>query len=74
MNKNSYKHQLFFYKHSGKWDDQQYFKDILEAAMFSTPGGFTNNSPMSPMTSIPVKKPSAIRSLCLFTNILYVKK
>ena len=26
------------------------------------------------MTSTPVKKPSARKSLCLFTNILYVKK
>ena len=26
------------------------------------------------MTSTPVKKPRAQKSLCLFTNILYVKK
>ena len=74
MNKNSYKHQLFFYKHSCKWDDQQYFKDILEAAMVSTPEGFINDSPISPMTSSPVKKPSARKSLCLVTKILDVKK
>ena len=42
--------------------------------MVSTPEGFTNNSPISPMISTPVKKPSARKSLCLFTNILYVKK
>ena len=48
-------------------------KDILEAAMISTPGGFTNNSPISPVTSTPIKKPSARKSMCLFTNILYAK-
>ena len=42
--------------------------------MVSTPEGFTNNSPISPMTSTPVKKPSAQKSLCMFTNILEVKK
>ena len=42
--------------------------------MVSTPEGFTNNSPISPMTPTQVKKPSASKSLCLFTNILDVKK
>ena len=42
--------------------------------MVSTPEGFTNNSPISPMTSKPVKKPNAQKSLCLFTNVLEVKK
>ena len=36
--------------------------------------GFTDNIPISPMTSIPVKKPSARKSLCIFTNNLDVKK
>ena len=62
------------YKQSGKCDNQKQFKDILEAAMVSTPEGFTNNSPISPMTSSPVKKPSAQKSLCMFTNVLYVNK
>ena len=61
------------YKQGGKCDDQKQFKDILEAAMVSTPEGFTNDSPISPMTSTPVKKTSARKSLCLFTNILDVK-
>ena len=61
------------YKQSGKCDDQQQFKDILEAAMVSTPEGFTNNSPISPMKSTPVKKPSAKKSMCMFTNSLEVK-
>ena len=42
--------------------------------MVSTPEGFTDNSPISTMTSKPVKKPSAQKSLCIFTNILEVKK
>ena len=62
------------YKHAGKCDDQKQFKDIPEAAMVSTTEGFTNNSTRSPMTPTPVKKPSARKSLCFFTNILDVKK
>ena len=41
--------------------------------MVSTPKGFTDNIPISPMISTPVKKPTARKSLCLFTNILDVK-
>ena len=62
------------YKQDGKYDDQQQFKDIIEAAMVSTPDGFTDNSPISPMKSTPVKKPTARKAQCLFTNIVYVKK
>ena len=57
-------------KQSGKCDNQQQFKDILKAAMVSTPEGFTNNSLISPMTSTPIKKPSARKSLCLFTKTI----
>ena len=42
--------------------------------MVSTNEGFNNNIPIYPMTSTPVKKPSAITSLCLFTSVLDVKK
>ena len=42
--------------------------------MVSNPEGFTNDSPISPMISKTVKKPSARKSLCLFTNILDAKK
>ena len=42
--------------------------------MVSTPEVFTNDSPISPMTSTLVNKPSSGKSLCLFTNILYVKE
>ena len=41
--------------------------------MVYTPEVFANNNPISPMTSTPVKKPSDIKSLCLFTNILDMK-
>ena len=41
--------------------------------MVSTPEGVTDNSRNVPLTSTPVKKPSAWKSLCLFTNILDVK-
>ena len=54
------------YQHARKCNKKQQLKDILEAVMVSNPGGFTNNSPRSPMTSTPVKKPSARKSLCLF--------
>ena len=42
--------------------------------MVYTHEGFTDNSPRSPMTPTTVKKPSAKKSLCLFTNILDAKK
>ena len=41
--------------------------------MFYTPEGFTNDSPITPMTSTPVNKPSDRKSLCLFTNIIDLK-
>ena len=47
-------------KKAGMCDDQKKFKDILEAAMVFNPGGFTGNSPISPMTSTTLfNKPSA---------------
>ena len=61
------------YQHAGKCDDQQNLKDIIDAAILSTPQGVTANSPNVHMTSTPVKKPSAKKSLCLFTNILDVQ-
>ena len=73
-NNDVYEHKFLenikkYYKQAGKCDDQQKFKDILEAAMVSNPEGFTNNSPIYPMTSTPIKKQSAQKSLCLLTNI-----
>ena len=42
--------------------------------MVYTPEGFPNNSPISPMKVTPVKKPSARKSVCMFTNVLDVNK
>ena len=61
------------YQHAGKCDEQQKLKDIIDAAIVSTPEGVTYNSRNVHMTSTPVKKPSAKKSLYLFTNILDVK-
>ena len=77
-------HQIFFwkqiydqhksiYQHAGKCDDQKNLKDFIYADMVSTPEGVTDNSLNMTMPSTPVKKISARKSLCLFTNILYVK-
>ena len=76
---NIYEHKCLenikkLYKQAGKCDEQQQFKYIVQDAMVSTPEGFTNNSPISPKTSTPVKKPSAQKSLYMFTNVLDVKK
>ena len=74
-NNNIYEHKCLenikkIYKQAGNFDDQKQFKDILEAAMVSTPEGFTNNSPISASTSTPFNKPRAQKSLCMFTNVL----
>ena len=63
----------YIYQHAGECDDQQNLKDILEAAILSTPEGFIDISPNVHVTSSPVNKPNARKSLCLFTNILIVK-
>ena len=42
------------------------------SAMVSNTEGVIDNSPNLPMTSTPVMKPSARKSLCLFTNKLDV--
>ena len=62
------------HQHAGKCDDQKNLKDILDANMVSTPEEIKNYSPIFNMTKTTVKKPSARKSLCLFTNILSVKK
>ena len=77
LTRSSFEHRCMknikkIYQHAGKCDDQQNLKDILEAALLSTSEVFTDYSPNVHMTSTPVKKPSARKSLCLFTNILDV--
>ena len=42
--------------------------------MVSNPEGFTKNSSIFPRTSTPVNKPSAQKSLYMFTNVLDVKE
>ena len=61
------------YQHAGKGDDQQNLKDIIDAAILSTPEGFTDNTSNVHMASTPFKTPSARTSLCLFTNILDIQ-
>ena len=61
------------YQHAGRCDDQQNLRDIIDAAILSTPEGVTDNSPNVHITPEPVKKPSSRKSLCLLTNILDVK-
>ena len=59
---------------SVKCDEQQQPKHILEADMVSTPQVFSNNSHRYPMTTTPLNKASARKLLCIFTNILDVRK
>ena len=59
MNTNVLKTSKKLYKQAGKCDDQQQFKDIIEAAIVSTPEGFTNYSPIYLRKLSPVNKPSA---------------
>ena len=61
------------HQHAGKCDNQQNLKDILEASLLSTAEGLTENSTDVHMTLSSFKKPSARKSLCLFTNTLDVK-
>ena len=61
------------YQHAGKCDYQQNIKGIIDVSILSTPKGVTYKIPNVPMKSTPVKKPSASKSLYLFTNILDVK-
>ena len=61
------------YQHAGKSDYQQNIKDIIDATIVSNPEAVTDNSTNVPMASTPVKKQSAGKSLCLFTNILDFK-
>ena len=53
-------------KNSGKLDNQQQYKSIIEAAMVSTSEWFYVNSPMSPSHSVIVKKSTAIKSIPWF--------
>ena len=54
---------MYEHKSSGNCDDQQHWKDILEASMVSNPEGFSENSPMSLIPYVIVKNCIAIKSL-----------
>ena len=62
------------YQHAGKCDDQLNLKDIIDASMVYTLELVIDNSPNVPMTSTPVNKSSARKSLRLFTNIFDIKE
>ena len=70
MSRNIYK----LYKYSGKCNNQQQYKSILEAEMFYTTEGFTKNSPILPGPSVTVKKSSSRKPIHKFSEELYVKK
>ena len=78
FNMSTFKHRCmnnikYIYQYAGNCDDQENLKEILEAALLYTPEGFIDNSPNVHMPSTLVKKPSARKSLGLFTKILDVK-
>ena len=60
------------YQHAGKCEYQQNLRDILDSAIVFTPQDVTDENTSFLMTSTPVKKSSARKSLFLFTNIFDV--
>ena len=62
------------YKYAGKYEDQQQYKDILEAATISTPEGLIYNSPIDVVTLGTMKKLSARNSLSQFLALLDIKQ
>ena len=61
------------YQTAGKFDDQQHYKDILEAEIVSTPEVCNDNIMMTPNRYESTKNPIAIKSLCQFSEALDVK-
>ena len=59
----------YIYQHAGKCDDQRNLKDVLCAAILSTPEEVTYDSPNVPMKSTLVNKPSARKSLFINQHI-----
>ena len=77
-NRSSFVHKFLnnikkIYQYIGKCDDQQNLKDLLDAAMVSTPEEITNDIPSFQMTKTKVKKPSDRKLLYIFTNIFDVR-
>ena len=61
------------YKSSGKFDDQQKYKSIVEAATISTPVVITGNSPIYVWMLGTLKNSSARKSLIPFLVLFYFK-
>ena len=61
------------YKYSGKCENQQQYKSIIQTEILYTPEGFTENSPISPVPCALDKIPSTRKSLPPFTEVLGVK-
>ena len=59
------------YQHSGKWDDQQNLKDIIDAAILSHLEWVTDNSPNVHMTSIPVKN-QVLGNNCVYSKTYWL--
>ena len=55
------------YEHAGKCDDQQNLKDIIYAAILSTPEGVTDNSRNVHMSSKPVKN-QVLGNHCVYSQ------
>ena len=73
-----YKHRCLensnnLYKTTGKFDDQQKYKETIKAEMVSTPGGCTKERPMIPNPSMSTKNPIEREALCQFTETLEIK-
>ena len=60
------------YQHAGKCDDQKNLKDIIDAAMVSTPEWFTDNSPNVPMTSTLIKKKQVLGHHCVYSPTYWI--
>ena len=58
------------YKTTGKCEDQQNYKAMIEASLVSTSEGCTKNTLMAPNPHVSTKKPSAIKLLHQFTETL----
>ena len=59
------------YQHAGKCDDQQNLKDIIDAAILSTPEGVIDNSPNVHMTSKPVKN-QVLGNQCVYSQTYWL--
>ena len=62
------------YTSNGKFDNQQHYKDIIEAAMESTSEGITYNIPISISTSRPIKIVMQKIALSIFSSIGFQKE